>query len=337
MSAPSRTPPGTSRQATVLGLGVAYPATVVDGTAVGMTVDDQRATGFRCVHVAPDPADTVELLCEAARRALADAAASASSVQALLVMRNGVYERHASAWLSLLVAAQLGVQPEICLDLKSPGCAGVLLGIDTAGALFAGGAVTRALVLGGGASGLTTRWFPDPDVPSRPRSGILSGDGAYGVVLGAEPGPLRALACRILLDAEFANLIQFIDGTYTQDDDEFVRWLGVAPTWTVRAMLDAMRAARTLGRPHILIGSNTRIKVELFAKLAGAASSRIQAMLELQLLDMARVGHVLGGDACGNLAAIRRAGLLEPGDHLLCLEIGDAYFYSVGVFGVGPR
>lgn len=323
------------RQPGILGLAVAYPEAIVDGTALGMTAEDQRATGFRRVHVARDAAETVDLLCEAARSALADAGAAPASLDALVVMRNGHDPRHASAWLSLLVAGRLGIRPAACLDLKSAGCAGLVHGIEVAAALFAGRSATRALVLGGGASGLTTRWFPDPDLPARPRSGILSGDGAYGVVLGPDEAPIRVLGWQVLLDPEFANLVRFVDGTYVQDDDEFARWLGLAATWSSRAMLDAMRAAGTLGRPHILFGSNTRIKVELFGKLAGdAAGPRGRRMLELQLDDMARVGHVLGGDAASNLAALRRAGVLASGDHLLCLEIGDAYFYSVAVLRV---
>jgi len=319
----------------VLGLATALPSTIVDGTTVGMTRADQEATGFYRVHVASDAAETPALLAAAARDALAAAKTTVDEVDAVIVMRNGVYAAHASAWLSLLVAEQLGVASAVFLDIKCPGCAGLVLGLQVASALITGGGVKRALVVGGGASGLRERWFPDPPVPGRPPSGILSGDGAYALVVAAAPGRFEVLSWKILHDPAFANLFRFENDTIVQDDDEFARWLTLAPSQSARAMLEAMRAAGTLGRPHVLIGSNSRIKAETFTRLAGAtAEPRIHNMLELQFQDMADVGHVLGGDACRNLAVLERDGELAVGDTIAILEIGDAYFYSFGVLSV---
>lgn len=326
-------PPPIEGQLFLAGLAVAYPPDVVDGRGLGMTAEDQRDSGFRQIHVARDPADTLDLMCEAARSALEDARLGPSEVQALLVLRNGFYERHATALLSLLVADRLGVPGDLCLDLKNPGCAGLLLGVEHAAALLTRREVERVLVLGGGViEPGGQRWFPDPPVPARPRSGILLGDGAYAVVVGRGRGALEILSHRILLDREFADLMRFAGGVDVTDRQEFVRWLKAAPLWSARAMMDAMLASGTAERPHILVGTNSRMKLETFERLAhGATDRRIRRLLDLQVEEMARVGHVVGGDGCGSLVALLRAGALVPGDLIICLEIGEAYFYSAGV------
>ena len=315
------------------GLAVAYPPDVVDGRDLGMTAEDQRDSGFRQVHVARDPADTLELMCEAARAALEDAGVRPGEVQALLVLRNGFYERHATALLSLLAADRLGVPGGLCLDLKNPGCAGLLLGVEHAAALLSRREVERVLVLGGGVIDPPgQRWLADPPIPGRPRSGILSGDGAYAVVVGRGRGALEILSHRILLDREFADLTRVAGGVDVTDRQEFARWLKAAPLWSARALMDAMLASGTAERPHILVGTNSRMKLETFERLAhGAADPRIRRMLDLQVEEMGRVGHVVGGDGCGSLVALLRAGALAPGDLIVCLEIGEAYFYGAGV------
>jgi hypothetical protein len=66
----------------------------------------------------------------------------------------------------------------------------------------------------------------------------------------------------------------------------------------------------------------------------GNTAPRLAAALEIQLGEMAEHGHLFGGDAVSNLCAIRDAGLLHRGDHVLALEVGGTYLYSAAILRV---
>lgn len=164
--------------ATVLGLGVDLPTTVVtnDDLAVRLDTSDEwirSRTGIGQRHVA-DPGDsTSDLAVRAARAALADAQIDIDDITHILVATST--PDHMVAATAPAVAAALGSQAP-ALDLNAA-CSGFVHGLRVAVGLVASGDGPVLLI---GADCYTR--IVDPDDRG---VAILFGDGAGAIVLGA--------------------------------------------------------------------------------------------------------------------------------------------------------
>ena len=155
----------------------------------------EAITGIRERRWAPDDLTASDLGCDAARKALADAAVDPESLDYLVVAHNfgdvraGTADVDAVPALAARIKRGLGIRNARCLafDLLF-GCPGWLQGVILADALIRAGEIRRALVVGTE----TLSRVCDP----HDRDGLLYGDGAGAVVLeGRETGePMGILA-----------------------------------------------------------------------------------------------------------------------------------------------
>lgn len=324
-----------------MGIGTAFPARQSPGDQWGATRAELEQSGFEHIRVAESAAETPALLVEAGKAALADAGYAPRDIDTVLVARAGSYMHHDAGWLSLMAAQILEMPDPWCLDVKGAGCSGFLQLLDLAAPLLATGRARRVLALGGGASGYLQRWLPtvgavyggDAD------AGILTGDAAFAAVLAADGGPFQVLASEVATDPSFGASV-YCDGSdhLATSDAERGRWLEVAPTILARVAFTAIsRAGLVSGQPLFFCGTNSGryIKSEIYARLAPVKEDKRHARaLAVQLEQLRELGHLFGGDTVCNLRALRDADVLRSGDHILCAEAGNIYFYSASVLRV---
>jgi 3-oxoacyl-[acyl-carrier-protein] synthase III len=321
------------------GMGCAFPLDSVSGHAFGMSAESGQLMGFERVRDGKDPASTIELWAQAAEAALRDAGLSMSSIAGIIAMRNGFVPVYEGSWLSLVFARALGVKDKLCLDLKGAGCAGVLHAAKVVQAMTRPGD-RPVLVVGGGASGYTRRWFPNPAVDDSPApaSGVLVGDGAYAVVMGKSPGKYRVRALELASDPTLADAWHVEGQNYRIADADLSRWLAAASGWCTRVVAAAMMKARVApAMPLFFVGTNAGkdVKTEQCRQTWKRSDDpRFRTALDAQLASMKEHGHLFGGDVTANLCTLRDAALLAAGDRIMCLEAGGTYLYTAAVLEV---
>lgn len=317
------------------GLGTAFPSELVGGERYGATPAQLERGGWKTIHAAAAAGETPALLLRAAQAAIADAGDARERVGAIVVARGGIAPELDATWLSLLLARRLGVANATCLDLKATGCAGLVQALHVVGPLAAARQWDRVLVVGGGASGYARRWLPTVDADD----GVLVGDGAWAVVIGAAPGRFAIESAEVVTDPTFAEALT-VDGTdhVIRTAAEEKAWLAAAPQHMARVAFEAIgRSTARLGVPIFFAGTNSgrALKREIAGRLtAGSTDPRFARGLDVQLAAMATDGHLFGGDTVANLCALRGADVLAPGDVIVCAEAGDVTFYGAMVLRV---
>jgi 3-oxoacyl-[acyl-carrier-protein] synthase III len=330
----------------IWGLGCEFPMTSVDGLACGMPIASAELTRFRRLYRADSADETRLLQLAAAKRALADAGCAPGDIGGVIVVRSGLFPAYEAAWLSLLHARDLGL-PETAyhLDVKGPGCAGIVPGLRLATALQATVAAPF-LVLGGGASGYTRRWLPDPASPSGAvGGGVLVGDGAFAVVVGGAPRRLEIAALELFLDGEFAAAVRLDGLDQRTEPADLRRWLHASgPRGVSRVLTAALKRAGWNGSsPAFVVGTNSgyEAKSGLCDQFAlGYPEARFRAALDAQIAGMTKYGQLFGGDAVANLMWILERELVRPGDLIVCIEASDMFLHSAAVLRArnpGPR
>jgi 3-oxoacyl-[acyl-carrier-protein] synthase III len=319
------------------GIGRAIPEPSLDGESLGAPPAALQATGFARVRSGGEARRTVELWAAAARTAMTDARVSAAELAGVVAVRSGHVPEQAGAWMSLVLAGRLGIADPICLDVHGAGCAGALHALGLASSLCPTDPERRLLVVGGGASGYSRRWFADPpDV--EPAGGILVGDAAYAMVAGRGAGVFEVTAVEALLDPALATAWRRPGQDYEIDDDDLRSFLQASRPRSTRVVLSVMmKSAVPATTPLHFVGTNSGrdLKRQLCNLAArGNTAPRLAAALEIQLGEMAEHGHLFGGDTVSNLCAIRDAGLLHRGDHILALEVGGTYLYTAAMLRV---
>jgi 3-hydroxy-3-methylglutaryl CoA synthase len=300
-----------------------------------MPADHGGALGFARIRVAEDRRDTVALLIEASRAALADAGCTIRDIDLVIAIRNATFPELEGAWLSLIAARELGIAEPACLDIKGSGCAGVVQGLDLAAGLLA--RHRRILLLGGGAAGYRRRWIANPSfTPGEPPPGhgVLVGDGAYAVVIDRDHGGFEVIAHDVALDPEMAES-QYLDGSdCIQYEDQVRTWLYQSSAiWTART-LSRVRSRVDTSPPMLFVGSNAGVEIKTrFCRsvVAEELHGRWREALDVQLAGLRELGHVFGGEVIANLQAIRAADAIRTGDRILAVESGDAYLFSAAV------
>ena len=317
------------------GLGTAFPAETARGEAFGASPAQLERCGFKTIHAAAAAGETPALLLRAAQAAIADAGDARERIGAIVVARSGIAPELDATWLSLLLARGLGVKGAACLDLKATGCAGLVQALHVVQPLATARKWDRVLIVGGGASGYRRRWLPTVDADD----GVLVGDGAWAVVVGAGPGKLAIESAEVVTDPTFAEALT-VDGTdhVVRSADEEKAWLAAAPQHMARVAFEAIgRSTARLGVPIFFAGTNSgvAIKREIAQRLAANATDpRFARGLDVQLAAMATDGHLFGGDTVANLVALRGADVLRAGDVIVCAEAGDVTFYGAMVLRV---
>lgn len=315
-------------RAHITGTGGYLPVDVLTserlGERLGVTVDwIVERTGIRARHLAAPGETTSQMAIHAARRALEAANLSATELDLIIV--GTVTPDSPTPSTAALVQASLGASNACAFDL-SAACAGALFGLVVAEQFLKTGFARRALIVGAELLSRSIDW-EDRD------TAVLFGDGAGAVILEASeddegpgilarclhtdgnlapilaiPGPGTAVAAhdpRLIADR--------LDTIHMQGREVFR-----SAVRTLTAVANELVESVSLPLGHIdhVMGHQANIRI-------------IQAVMDRLELPMERCHINL--DRCGNTSAASilllideaaRKGMLQPGDHLLCLAAG---------------
>jgi 3-oxoacyl-[acyl-carrier-protein] synthase-3 len=174
----------TQLRSVVLGCGGYLPARILsnDELARSVATTDEwivQRTGIRERHIAAAGELTSDLALAAARAALANAHAEASSID-LIVLATSTPDQTFPA-TAVTVQAGLGITHGAAFDLQAV-CSGFVYALSIADAMLRSGAYKRALVIGAETFSRILDWNDRTTC-------VLFGDGAGAVVLEAQEQP----------------------------------------------------------------------------------------------------------------------------------------------------
>jgi 3-oxoacyl-[acyl-carrier-protein] synthase-3 len=300
------------RTASFVGLGTAFPETVVENAPIAKTVgvgDDwiERRTGISRRRHAQPHETTATLGAAAALAALADAGMTPDDVD--LVIAATCTADHAIPGTAPEIAHLMGAKETAAYDLGAA-CSGFVMGLDTASALIESGRADTVVLIG---VEVLSRFLDPADKGTAP----IFGDGAGAAVLTASPAGSAGIELAILgsdganagyIVARRDNPVIVMDGHAT---------FGAAVTRLSQGALDACA-----------LSGCTLEDIDLF--VFHQANARILASVADRLgLDPAKVVNAIGD--VGNVSAAsipvaldhaRAAGHLSAGDRVLCSAFG---------------
>jgi 3-oxoacyl-[acyl-carrier-protein] synthase-3 len=166
----------------VLGCGIYLPARIVSNDELARSVETTdewivQRTGIRERHIAAPGEMTSDLALNAARAALTNAHAEASSID-LIVLATSTPDQTFPA-TAVSVQAGLGITRGAAFDLQAV-CSGFVYALQVTDALLRNGTYKRALVIGAETFSRILDW-------SDRTTCVLFGDGAGALVLEAQP------------------------------------------------------------------------------------------------------------------------------------------------------
>ena len=177
----------TVLRSVVLGCGIYLPARIVSNDELARSVETTdewivQRTGIRERHIAAPGEMTSDLALNAARAALTNAHAEASSID-LIVLATSTPDQTFPA-TSVSVQAGLGITRGAAFDLQAV-CSGFVYALQVTDALLRNGTYKRALVIGAETFSRILDW-------SDRTTCVLFGDGAGALVLEAQPPAVDA-------------------------------------------------------------------------------------------------------------------------------------------------
>jgi 3-oxoacyl-[acyl-carrier-protein] synthase-3 len=201
------------------GIGAYLPERVVTNDELAQTVDTsdewiRERTGIGQRHVAGARETCAFMGTEAARAALADAGASASDVDCIILATSTPDQAFPAS--ALRVQAALGVERGFGFDL-SAACAGFVYALSVADGMLRAGQARGALVIGSEVFSRIMNWQDR-------NTCVLFGDGAGAVFLRAEdlrdrPGPIdRGILSTHLHAQGGLGDILYVDGAVGRPD-----------------------------------------------------------------------------------------------------------------------
>jgi len=174
----------TVLRSVVLGCGIYLPARIVSNDELARSVETTdewivQRTGIRERHIAAPGEMTSDLALNAARAALTNAHAEASSID-LIVLATSTPDQTFPA-TAVSVQAGLGITHGAAFDLQAV-CSGFVYALQVTDALLRSGTYKRALVIGAETFSRILDWNDRGTC-------VLFGDGAGAVVLEAQDQP----------------------------------------------------------------------------------------------------------------------------------------------------
>ena len=303
----------------VAGLGAAVPQRRVTNHDLAQRLDTSdewivARTGIHARRIAGLGESTVSLACEAARRALNDAGASAADVDLVLVATSTPDSACPST--ASRVAAELGLRAS-GFDINGA-CTGFVHALHTSAALLDDPSISTALVIG------AERYSAIIDPDDR-GTAILFGDGAGAAVVtraAAEPGGPGVLATDLGGDPSGVPVIEVPPGMpyLTMDGPELFRR-------ATRGLVSSARAA--LGR----VGA-TGADVDLYvphqanARIVTAAANRLGIPRSKVVFDMSERANTSAASIPLALESAQRTGQLRPGMRVLVSGVGAGLAWS---------
>lgn len=300
------------RAATVAGLGVALPPTVVENAAVAHAAGVgeewiERRTGIHRRRHAQPGETTATLGAEAGRAALQDAGLTPADVD--LVIAATCTADHCIPGTAPEIAHLMGCELVPAYDLGAA-CSGFVTGLDTAGALIESGRHDTIVLVG---VEVLSRFLDPADKGTAP----IFGDGAGAIVLIASEGGTAGVDLAVLgSDGAHAEYIVarrerpviVMDGHAT---------FGAAVSRMSQGALDACAASGlTLDDVDLFVfhQANARILSSVGDRLGLDPDKVVNAIGE--------IGNVSAASIPVALEHARRAGRLRSGDRVLCGAFG---------------
>jgi 3-oxoacyl-[acyl-carrier-protein] synthase-3 len=315
-----------SRHAAVVGYGTAVPAGIVTNADLEARLDTSDAwiverTGIRERHVAGPGDTTASLAVAAGRDAVKHAGLDPGAID-LLVLATATPEQpipHTGAFVGEGIGLGCG-----SFDLGA-GCAGFVYALVAGASMLTAGGLGHVLVVGAE----TLSRIVDPGDRA---TGILFGDAAAAVVLGASEGPdgPGLLAWDLGCDGSAAGLLEIRAGgsrlptssATVAAGDHYLRMAGQEVfRRAVRAVVDS--ALATLAQAKVAPSAvDWFVPHQANARIIAAAGGRLGIPEERTIVNLDRFGNTSAASIPLALAEAAARGQLRPGDLVLLSGFG---------------
>jgi 3-oxoacyl-[acyl-carrier-protein] synthase-3 len=325
------------RSPVILGTGSYAPERVLTNAELARTVDTtdewiRTRSGIRERRIAAPGEATSDMAVEAARRALADAHITASSID-LLVVATMTPDMPMPA-AACIIQHKLGLPTaSACFDINAA-CSGFIYALDTACALLSSGRYHRALVIGAEKLSSIVDW--------RDRATcVLFGDGAGAIVLGpdtAPPGSARRGLLGTCLNTmgDSVDLLCIPHGGSSAPSTakslaasgNFIKMKGAAVFKTaVRGMEEA---ARDILEQEGLNANQIALVIPHQANLRiiEAIAQYLELPMDRFFVNVDRYGNTSAASIPIALDEARKAGLINVGDVVLLAAFGAGLTYG---------
>ncbi|MBI5518120.1 MAG: ketoacyl-ACP synthase III [Deltaproteobacteria bacterium] len=328
------------RRSRLLGTGHYLPARVLSNSDLERMVDTSDAwiverTGIRERRIAAEGECSSDMAAEAARRALESAGLKPADIDLLLV--GTISADHPMPSCAALVQKKLGMRNVLCVDL-SAACAGWLYGLEIADQYVRTGKARRVLVVGVELLSRVLDWTDRVTC-------VLFGDGAGAAVLGpqeeGETGALLGTHC--FLDGGLAGALCIPAGGSARPASH--------ATVDAREHYVKMQGQEIFKSAVKNLASSCKVALEE-AKLTAAevdwvvphqanlrilqgVSDRVGVPMARFYINLDRVGNTSSASVPIALDEASRAGLLKPGQVVLCCALGAGIAWGSALFRWG--
>jgi 3-oxoacyl-[acyl-carrier-protein] synthase-3 len=317
----------------ILGTGSYAPERILTNDDLSHMVETsdewiRTRSGIRERRIAAPGETTSDMALKAAQRALADAGATPSEID-LLVVATITPDMPMPACACLL-QHKLGIPTTTaCFDLNAA-CSGFVYALDTACAMVGSGRYRKALVIGVEKLSAVIDWQDRTTC-------VLFGDGAGAAVVGGSDEPNRGLiGTRLGTYGDGADLLYISHGGSTSPStadsiarrDHCIRMKGKEVfKLAVRAMDDA---ARDILEQHHLRADQISLVIPHQANLRiiEAISEYLELPMDRFFVNVDRYGNTSAASIPLALDEARRAGKIKPGDLTLLVAFGAGLTYG---------
>ncbi|MDR0496487.1 MAG: ketoacyl-ACP synthase III [Treponema sp.] len=339
----------------VIGTGRAVPSRRVSNDELAKKIDTsdewiRSHTGIGARHIADDNCPTSDLALEAAKKAIAMAAAlgeteaqSAMTDGALaeaalsldmIVLATATPDYYGSPSTACLVQEKLGASRAAAMDITA-GCTGFIYALETAAALLSVGNRKRILVIGAEELTKFTNWADRG-------SCVLFGDGAGAVLLEKTSAPNNkkgVIGSILRADGSGAEHIFFKGGGSKEpfkagevlDNPIHIEINGQAVyNFAVKAMTDTIKDILT--QENLTMEDvNLIIPHQANARIVQAAAKRLKIPEEKYFLNIEEYANTSAASIPIALDELNRSGKLRKGDLILTVGFGAGLTYGANL------
>jgi 3-oxoacyl-[acyl-carrier-protein] synthase-3 len=317
----------------ILGTGSYAPERILTNEDLAKMVDTSdewivARSGIRERRIAAPDEATSDMAVLAAQRALADAGASASEIDLLIVAT--VTPDCPMPSTACFVQHKLGIpSTAACFDVNAA-CSGFIYGLDTACALVGSGRYRKALLIGAEKLSSVVDWQDRGTC-------LLFGDGAGATVIGVGDKPgIGLIGTRLGALGEDTDLLCIPGGgsrTPTTPEslargDQFIKMKGKEVfKLAVRVMEEA---ARDILEQHGLAATQIGLVIPHQANLRiiDAIAQYLELPVERFFVNVDRYGNTSAASIPIAMDEARRAGRIKQGDLTLLVAFGAGLTYG---------
>ncbi len=322
----------------IIGTGSYMPEKVLTNEEISKMVDTSdewitSRTGIRERRIAAENQATSDLAAEAARRALANAGASAEEIQLIIVAT--VTPDMFFPSTACFVQKKIGATNAVCFDV-SAACSGFLYALQVARHFINTGNRATALVIGAEKLSSLVNWKDR-------NTCVLFGDGAGAVVIRrAEEGadaPGRVLSTVMGSDGNLADLLKVPGGSSAcpitpENIESRPNTIHMEGRETfkhaVTRMLEASQQALELAG---LTAADVALVIphQANARIITAIAERLGLPDERVFMNLDKYGNTSAATIPVALDEARQAGRLKKGDVILLVAFGGGFTWASSV------